>query len=152
MKVKRVLANNRKKAFLINAGKSSYEFPYSELSIKPTTVNPVVSVFVDKEIASEGFTYVLKSGRQDTVLLDQILEKNGDAEYERRKILYDLTCIAQEAIDNSSIKKRALARKLSTTPTHLYRLLDQSFYGKTIDQMLKLLVALGVFIKFKKVA
>jgi hypothetical protein len=41
-----------------------------------------------------------------------------------------------------SLSKRELCRRLGTSATQLYRLLDQTNYGKSIDQVLRLLRAL----------
>lgn len=144
MKIRRVLAHTKKRAFIVQAGKSTYEVPYAKLTVKPTPQDPLVSVYVDKELAGLGFSYSLRSGKEDSMLLDQILDMNHDPEIARKRTLYDLTCLAQETIQRSKIPKRAVARRLGCTPTHLYRLLDQTFYSKTIDQLVKLLSVLGV--------
>lgn len=147
MKIKHVLANNRKKAFIIEANGRRSEIPFAQLKVKPSGKDPVVSVYIDREIGGQGFTYILKSGRTDTVLLEQVLAMNGDPETIRERLLYDLTCKAQKNLVQAKLSKRALARRLAIPPAQLYRLLDQSFYGKSIDQMIKLLGALGLDVK-----
>ncbi len=143
MKIKRVLPNNRKKAFIVESKKGIHEFPYALLRLKPSTKNPISSVYVDPELANEGFTYVLLNGKEDSVLLEQVLYINRDPDVTREYLLYDLSCTAQKLLKDSKITKRSLARRLEIQPTQLYRLLDQTFYGKTIDQMVRLLTALG---------
>ena len=86
------------------------------------------------------------------MLLEQVLEMHHDPEVARKRALYDLTCLAQDTSRRSKLTKRAIARRLGCTPTHLYRLLDQTFYGKTIDQMVKLLSVLGVELKWRATA
>lgn len=149
MKIKRVLAHSKKKAFLLQVAKKTYEVPYSTLKIKPSTQDPVVSVFVDKELGGLGFSYTLRSGKEDSMLLEQVLEMHHDPEIARKRALYDLTCLAQDVTERSKLPKRVIARRLGCTPTHLYRLLDQSFYGKTIDQMVKLLSVLDVELSWR---
>lgn len=142
MKLKKVTINNRKKTFEIAAGKASYSFPFSKLKIQPTDDNGIVKVFVDKEVASEGFTYILKSGDEDTILIDQVLEYNKDPEYLRHQLLFKLTLKAKAKLEEVGIAKREVMRRMGTTPTQFYRLLDQTNTHKTIDQMVKLLSAL----------
>lgn len=53
--------------------------------------------------------------------------------------LYNLTLTAQERVANSPLSKRELIRRLDTSPAQFYRLLDQTNYKKTIDQLMTLL-------------
>ena len=149
MKIRRVLAHEKKKAFIVQAGAKSYEVPFSACGVVPSKRDPLLSVSVDGELGGLGFSFTLQSGREGTMLLEQVLEMHHDPEIARKRALYDLTCIAQDTAHRSKISKRAIARRLGCTPTHLYRLLDQTFYGKTIDQMVKLLSVLGVELKWK---
>ncbi len=98
---------------------------------------------VDGELGREGFTYNLESGKSDSVMMDQVLKINSDPGYLREELLFELSCEAQKYVAQTGIAKRALARRLGIPPAQLYRLLDQKFYGKTIDQMIRLLHALG---------
>jgi hypothetical protein len=142
MKIKKVLANNRKKAFEITTAQAAYDFPYSRLTPKPSEDDPIQEMFADPEIGHNGFTYRLASGREDTVVLDQVLEYNKDPEYLRRDLLYRLTLKAQKRIKDVGASKREVIRRMGTTPTQFYRLMDQKNTNKTIDQMVKLLAAL----------
>ena len=149
MKIKRVLAHEKKKAFIVQAGANSYEVPYAALSPAPTKRDPLISVTVDAELGGLGFTFRLRSGKEQTMLLEQVLDMHHDPEVARKRTLYELNCLAQDTAQRSKLTKRAISRRLSCTPTHLYRLLDQTFYGKTIDQMVKLLSVLGVELTWK---
>ena len=149
MKIKRVFSNNRKKNFVLETKDHALVFPYSELKIKPSGDDPIVGVYVDVELANEGFTYTLRSGKEDSVLIDEVLHYNQDPEYLREQMLHELTAKALRALNAKKISKRELARKLKTSPRHLYRLLDPAFYGKTIDQMARLLHALGLRVELR---
>lgn len=46
---------------------------------------------------------------------------------------------AQKRIEKSPLSKRETIRRLRTSATQLYRLLDQTNYRKSIDQLLSLL-------------
>jgi hypothetical protein len=46
-------------------------------------------------------------------------------------------------VEASGLSKRELARALGTSPTQLYRLLDPTYYGKSIGQMTALLRLVG---------
>ena len=139
MKIRAVAFNNRKKGFEVRTPKAVFWFPYARLEIPPTASNPVVRVFPDPEIGREGFTYVLRSGREDTVHVEQVLEYNKDPGYLRDLILYRLTIAAQKGAARSRLSRREIIRRLGTSATQFYRLLDQTNYRKSIDQMLSLL-------------
>lgn len=54
-----------------------------------------------------------------------------------------MTVEAKRAADESELSKGELIRRLGTSASQLYRLLDPTFYGKSIEQMLALLRVLG---------
>lgn len=143
MKVKRVFGNNRKKAFVVETNKGVYEFPYSQLSLKPSKSDSLARVAPERAIGSEGFTYVLQSGASDTVHIDHVLRYAQDADYLREELIFKLTIEAKRLISELHFTKREVARRMKTSPSQLYRLLDPTFYGKTLDQMVSLLHCLG---------
>lgn len=139
MKIKKVVHNNRKKAFEVATSSHAYLFPYVRLKNPPSPENPVSRVYVDKELDSEAFTYELESGDQGTVHIDQVLDYNCDPRYMRDLMLYKLTLAAQDRVKGSSLSKRELIRRLGTSPAQFYRLLDQTNYKKSLDQLMALL-------------
>jgi len=139
MKVRRVVGNNRKRAFEVKTTTGTLALPYAKVDPPPTAHDPLERVFVDPELDREGFTYVLASGREGTVHIDQVLEYNQDPGYLRDVLLYRLTIEAQKRLRASPLSKREIIRRLGTSATQLYRLLDQTNYRKTIDQLLSLL-------------
>jgi hypothetical protein len=142
MKIRRVTANNRRKAFEVTAGKRRLFFPFARLETPPTAADPIAKVLVDPELAAEGFTYVLRSGHEGTVHLEDVLEYNQDPDYLRDLLLYRLTLEAQKALRATSLARREIIRRLGTSPAQLYRLLDQTNYRKSVDQLLRLLQVL----------
>ena len=149
MKISRVFANNRKKTFVLEAGGKNFEFPFSRLQVKPRVDDPIKNVHVDSELGREGFSYVLKSGKEDSVMMDSVLHYNRDPEYLCELMLHELTIRALTEIKKRDVSKREIARRLRTSPKQVYRLLDPAFYGKTIDQMVKLLHVLGLKVRLK---
>lgn len=139
MKIRLVKHNNRKKAFEIKASNRTLQYPYSKLEVQPSGGDPIDRVYVDKELASEGFTYELKSGKSGTVHIEQVLEYNQDPSYLRDAILYKLTVEAQKRLEKSALSRREIIRRLGTSATQFYRLLDQKNYQTSIDQLLSLL-------------
>jgi predicted XRE-type DNA-binding protein len=139
MKIQSVGLNNRKKLFIIKTAGRTLHFPYSKAEIQPTRDNPILNVSVDKELGREAFTYTLHSGAEGTIHVDQVLEYNQDARYMRRALLYKLTIEAQKRIKASTLSKREIIRRLGTSASQLYRLLDQTNERKSIDQLLSLL-------------
>ena len=144
MKVTAVRANNRKKAFEVDSRKGTLPFLYSRCEPEPTSQDRVVDLFVDPELGREGFTYVLESGAEGSVLMDWVLEYNEDPSYLADLKLHLLTAEARAAFDKSSLSAREVARRLATSPAQLYRLLDTTNYTKSIRQLLALMHVLGL--------
>jgi hypothetical protein len=139
VKVRSVAANNRRKVFEVRVGAAVLPFPYSKAEPAAATGDPVVRVTVDEELAREAFVFHLRSGRSGTVHVEQVLEHNRDPSYLRDLLVYRLTLEAQRRVAVGSLSKREICRHLGTSATQLYRLLDQTNYGKSIDQLLRLL-------------
>lgn len=148
MKIRAVRVNNRRKAFEVTAGKRRLAFPFTRLEVPPSADDAITKVFVDQELGSEGLTYVLQSGREGTVHIEEILEYNQDPDYLRDLLLHRLTLEAQKRITAASLAKREIIRRLGTSPAQLYRLLDQTNYRKSVDQMLRLLQVLDCDVEF----
>lgn len=139
MKIQSVTCNNRKRAFQVKASKKLFQLPYSKVDPQPSAADPIARIFVDKELGSEGFSYVLESGKEGTIHSEQVLEYNQDPHYLRDTLLYKLTMEAQKRVDASPLSKREIVRRLGTSATQFYRLLDQTNYRKSVDQLLSLL-------------
>jgi hypothetical protein len=139
MRIRSVSFNNRKKAFLVRTHSKAFSFPYAKLEIRPGNGERVVRTSVDDEMGREGFTYALDDGKEGTVRIDQVLEYNQNPAYMRDLLLYELTLEAQKRVAGSSLSKREIVRRLGTSAAQLYRLLDQTNYRKSIDQLLALL-------------
>jgi hypothetical protein len=139
MKIKSAKANNRRKAFEVKTHAKSLFFPYAKADPCPTADDPVEEVRVDKELGREAFVYVLKSGVEGTIHIDQVLEYNQDPGYLRDLLLYRLTLEAQKRVEESALPKREIIRRLGTSAAQFYRLLDQTNYRKSVDQVLNLL-------------
>ena len=142
MKVRSVRVNNRRKAFEVRTSSGRLLLPFAKVEPKPTAGDPVERAYVDKEIASEGFTYVLRSGREGTAHIEQVLEYNRDPDHLRDQLLYNLTLEAQKRVKSSPLSRRELIRQLGTSATQFYRLLDQKNYRKSVDQLVSLLQVL----------
>lgn len=139
MKIRSVTHNNRKKAFEVKTSRKTFQLPYSQVDPQPSVVDPITQLFVDKDLGREGFTYVLESGKEGTVHSEQVLEYNQDPSYLRDALLYKLTIEAQKRVKASPLSKREIIRRLGTSATQLYRLLDQTNSRKSVDQLLSLL-------------
>jgi hypothetical protein len=109
------------------------------LDPEPISDDQVIPVYVDKELGGEGFTYELQSGKTGTIHVEQVLEYNRNPNYLRDLMLYKLTLEAQRRIADSPLSKREVIRRLGTSATQLYRLLDQTNYKKSLDQLVSLL-------------
>ena len=143
MKIRSVTHNTRKKAFEVRTSTKRLAFPFSIADPTPTIQDPIAKLAVDTEAGREAFTYVLDSGRSGTIHVEQVLEYNQDPSYLRNLLLYRLTLEAQKRIADSPLSKREIVRRLGTSATQLYRLLDQTNYRKSVDQVLALLQVLN---------
>jgi hypothetical protein len=139
MKIQSVVCNNRRKAFEVKTSRGNFILPYSQVEPQPSPGEPVSEAYVDRELDREGFTYALESGGEGTVHIEQVLEYNKDPGYLRDLLLYRLTLEAQKRVEASPLSKREIIRRLGTSPAQFYRLVDQTNYRKTVDQLLKLL-------------
>ena len=142
MKIKSVRFNNKKKGFEIRASNKTYAFPYIKAKPEHASDDLVTRAYVDKELGGEGFSYELGSGKTGTVHVEQVLEYNQDPGYLRDLLVYKLTLEAQRQIAASPLAKREIVRRLGTSATQLYRLLDQTNYKKSVDQLVSLLQVL----------
>ncbi len=106
MKIRKVKANNKKRAFEVYTRGQQYDFPYMVAEPPPRPCDPVERLYIDPEMAREGFTYVLKSGREGCVLWDHVLEQNRDPAYITEVLVYLLTCEAEERMATSRFSKR----------------------------------------------
>lgn len=143
MKILDVAANNRRRAFDLRTEGGHYDFPFAKLRVKPTPGDKVMEVYADPEAGCEAFTYRLESGVEDTVHLDAVLEYHQDPALLNEMLLHRLTVEARRAVEASGLSKRELVRALGTSPSQFYRLLDTTYYGKSIGQMAALLRLLG---------
>jgi hypothetical protein len=148
MKIRGVKHNNRKKAFEVETYSRTFVFPYAKLEVQPSPTNKIIEVYVDREIGCDGFTYVLDSGHEGTVHIDHVLEYNRDPGYLRDLFIYKLTIEAQKRVRESPLSKREIIRRLGTSATQFYRLLDQTNYKKSLDQLLSLLQILDCDVDF----
>ena len=143
MKIIRVEANNRKRAFEVHVGKRVLLLPYAAIRPTPSTKNRIVGIAVDSDMGNEGFIYRLASGKEGVVHIDHVLEYNKDPVFMKEEALYRMTLVAQKAVKSSPLGVRELTRRLKTSPAQFYRLLDQTNYNKSLMQMIELLVLLN---------
>jgi hypothetical protein len=140
VKISKVSANNRRKELSISIGtNATYSFPYAEADPRPCPENPVKKVFVDEELGNEAITYVLGSGDEGSIHIDQVLEYHKDPGYLAEMLTYKLTLEARNGIAGCGLSRRQVARRLKTSLPQLYRLLDPSNTHKSINQLVTLL-------------
>ena len=143
MKIDAITTDNRRSAFQLRVGANDYWMPYAVLPNPPTPENRVSEVAPDPEIGNEGFTYRLADGSEGTIHMDAVLEYNRDPAYLTELLLYRLTSEALDALNESPLTVRELIRRLGTSPSQFYRLLDPTNRSKSVGQMVSLLHLLG---------
>lgn len=148
MTITSVTSNSRRRAFLVDLAGTVYPFPFVRCLPRPSTTDPISSVVIDPELANEGFTYVLKSGVEGSVHADQILDYNKAPSFLREMLVYKLTIEVQNRVATTGLSKREIIRRLGTSASQFYRLMDQTNYAKSVDQLLRLLNVLDCDIEF----
>ena len=144
MKIRSVDTNNRRKEFsVLTYSGTHFTFPYANATPRPDTNNRIETVFVDKELANEGITYVLQSGGEGSLHIEQFLEYNEDPAYLAELLTYKLTLEARKRIESSGLSRRQVAKRLSTSLPQLYRLLDPANTRKSMNQLVTLLHVLN---------
>ncbi len=144
MKVEMVSINNRTKEFTVGIHTGIvYTFPYAEANPRPGSENRIRDVFVDEELGSEAITYILSSGEEGSIHIEQFLEYNEDPNYMAELLTYKLTLEAQREIEKSGLSRRQIAKRLKTSLPQLYRLLDPANTSKSINQLVALLHVLN---------
>jgi predicted XRE-type DNA-binding protein len=145
-----VTANNRRRAFEVELSDGRMlPLPYARLERPPTVANRVAEVYSDPELGYEGFTYVLTDGTEESVPVDAVLDYNRDPGYVRDMLAYQLTLEARRRMETTQLSRREIIRRLGTSPSQLYRLLDPAYQGKTIDRLVELLAVLGCGVRLE---
>lgn len=154
MKIKKVRVNARKKALEIDTEKGTLCLPFSKLDLRPTPKNRIKEIYIDPELGNRGVTYVLESDDEDSIHLDAFLDYNRDPDFLRQLTLHKLSIEASRLMEGSGLSKHEIIRRMKTSPSQLYRLLDPANYQKSVDQMLRLIAVLGyrVEVSLKKEA
>ena len=144
MKIRSVTSNNRKNEFTVTTRSGAvYAFPYAKVDPRPVPGDHVEQVFVDKELGNEAITYILQSGKEGSIHIDQFLEYNEDPMYLAELLIYKLTVEAQIGIEGSELSMRQIAKRLKTSVPQLYRLLDTTNTRKSMSQLIALLHVLN---------
>ena len=149
MKIRRIVVNKRRKAFEVHTHRAIFSFPFAVAKPAPTRDDPVESAFVDPEVGREGFTYALASGREGTIHVDAVLEYNRDPATMADLMLYELTLEARRRLDRTRLGTREIIRRLGTSASQFYRLLDPANDRKSLRQMVALLAVLGCDVELK---
>jgi len=140
MKIRSVTSNNRRNEFtVVTRSGATYTFPYSEADPRPDSDDRLTEVFVDKELGNEAVTYILESGAEGSIHIEQILEYNEDPKYLAELLVYKLTLEAREGVEDSELSMRQIAKRLKTSVPQLYRLLDPANTRKSMSQLVALL-------------
>jgi hypothetical protein len=148
MKIRRVSYNNRRRSFEVSTYRGVFQFPYAKAEVRPSPADKIKTLYIDDELGREAFTYVLESGAEGTIHVDYVLEYNRDPAYMKNVMLYKLTLEAQERVERTPLSRRELIRRLGTSATQFYRLLDQTNYRKSMSQLLSLLHILDCDVEF----
>jgi hypothetical protein len=71
------------------------------------------------------------------------LEYNQDPDHLRELLLYRLTLEARRRVEASELSRREMIRRLGTSASQFYRLLDPTNSTKSIGQLVRLLHVVG---------
>ncbi len=143
MKIRGVRNHPRRQAFEVRTARGTFTFPYDRCNPKPRAGDAVKTVSIDDDTARETFTYALDSGKTGVIHVERVLAQNEEPAYMHHALLYRLTLDAVARLEASPLSKREVGRRLGTSPSQLYRLLDLTNTRKSVDRMLGLLRVLG---------
>lgn len=149
MKIRAVTVNNRKKQLELTVWSGKvYPVPFAKLDPQPMPEDRVAQAYVDVELAKEAVTYVLESGAEGALHIDQALEYNQDPGHLADLLTHKLTVEALKRADEAGLSRRELARRLGTSVPQLYRLLDPANTRKSLGQLVALLHLLDCDVEF----
>jgi predicted XRE-type DNA-binding protein len=148
VRITSVTGNNRRRAFEVSTGEAVLSMPYAKVTPVPTPSDPLARVWVDDELGGEGFSYTLRSGAEGSVHVDTVLEYNEDPGYLRDLLVYRLSVEARRRLETSPLSTREVIRRLGTSPSQFYRLLDTANTRKSLDSLVALLSALDCEVDF----
>jgi len=143
MRITGIEVNNRKKVFEVKLEDLNYTFPFAKMEPMPLKNNQLERFWIDDDFGGEAFSYDLHDGTSGTIHVDQVLEYHRDPNYMAELLLYKLTLMVQGEVAASQLSTREIIRRLGTSPTQYYRLLDQTNSTKSINKMLNLFQILG---------
>jgi len=149
VKIHSVKANNRKRAIEVSTPKGEFDMPYARLVVVPTSEDPIIDLYVDDELGREGFTYRLRSGAEDTLHVDAVLDYNREPGYMRDLLVHELSIQAKRCVEASGLSKREIIRRTGTSPSQFYRLLDTANTKKSIDGLINLFTVLDCEVGFE---
>jgi hypothetical protein len=149
--IKTVDINLRKKCVEITTSRRALALPFARLRVVPTKDDPVNEIYIDDELGRRGVTYSLTSGQEDSIHLDAFLDYNRDPDFLREVFLRQITMDARKLFEASGLSKHEVARRLETSPSQLYRLLDPANKKKSADEMIRLMSVLGWKIEWRLV-
>ncbi len=75
--------------------------------------------------------------------MDAVLDYNRDPGYVRDMLVHRLTVEARRRMKATALGRREVIRRLDTSPTQLYRLLNTANTSRTLDRLVELLTVLG---------
>jgi hypothetical protein len=144
MNIRSVRSNNRRNEFtVVTRSGTTYAFPYVEADPRPSPDDRIGEVYIDKELGNEAITYILESGEEGSIHIEQILEYNEDPKYLAELLIYKLTLEAKDGVEASGLSMRQIAKRLKTSAPQLYRLLDPANTRKSMSQLVALLHVLN---------
>jgi hypothetical protein len=136
--IQSIQLNYRRKAFSIKFQDRRLHYPFAMVHPRPSTKDRVAEMRYETS-HHEAFRYVLRSGKEGRVLAKDVLDYHRPPTSLRDGILYTLTIAALEHLETNAVSKREMIRRLRTSPTQFYRLLDPENFHKSVDGVLGIL-------------
>lgn len=144
MKLHRVSVSYRRRGIeLVVRGGDRWFYPFARMEPAPSMDDRIATIEIDAELAREAVSYTLESGAEGFVHIEQALDYNADPSYLAELLVHRLTVEARRRVADSKLSRRELARRLGTSLPQLYRILETDRPGKSLNQLVKLLAALG---------
>lgn len=118
-------------------------FPFANADPALPHQDAIETLFIDTEAARAAFTYVLGSGREGTIHVEQVLEYNLDPTYLRALLLYRLTRRSPEHNRRTTVIEAEIDAPAQDIGCAVESPSRQTNNRKSVERLIRVLYVLG---------
>ena len=135
-------SNSRARVLVLQFDGRKLNYPFALLNPRPSLWDYLVRSYKD-ESHDQAIGYELKSGKRGILTLDQLRSYFREPSNLKQQVLLELTFAAMEGLDETELSGHQIVRRLHTSASQLYRIMDPHTLHKSVDGLLALLEVLG---------